>query len=43
MSYNSWPSGKLPKDWQRPEPEIIKEQGYDWEDPRDIIEIFENK
>ena len=43
MSYNSWPSGKLPKDWQRPEPEIIKEQGYDWDDPRDIIEIFENK
>jgi dTDP-4-amino-4,6-dideoxygalactose transaminase len=43
MSYNSWPSGKLPEDWQRPEPEIIKEQGYDWKDPRDIIEIFENK
>lgn len=43
MSYNSWPSGKLPKEWQRPEPDIIKEQGYDWKDPRDIIEIFENK
>jgi len=43
MAYNSWPSGKLPEDWQRPEPKIIKEQGYDWKDPRDIIEIFEKK
>ena len=43
MTYNSWPSGKLPKDWQRPEPDFIKKQGYDWTDPRDIIEIFEGK
>lgn len=43
MTYNSWPSGKLPKDWQRPEPDFIKNQGYDWKDPRDIIEIFEGK
>jgi dTDP-4-amino-4,6-dideoxygalactose transaminase len=33
----------LPEDWQRPEPKLIKEQGYDWKDPRDIIEIFEKK
>jgi dTDP-4-amino-4,6-dideoxygalactose transaminase len=41
--YNSWPLGKLPKELQRNEPEIIKSMGYDWKDPRDIIDIFENK
>ena len=43
MVYQSWPIGKLPKGWQRPEPSLIKEKGYQWEDPRDIIGIFENK
>lgn len=43
MGYQSWPLGNLPKHWQRPEPSIIKEKGYQWEDPRDIIGIFENK
>jgi len=41
--YNSWPLGELPKEVRRPEPDIIKAMGYSWEDPRDIIEIFENK
>lgn len=41
--YNSWPIGKLPKELQRPEPYIIQELGYSWNDPRDIIDIFENK
>jgi dTDP-4-amino-4,6-dideoxygalactose transaminase len=41
--YNSWPLGKLPKEFQRPEPAKIKEMGYDWDDPRDIIDIFEKK
>jgi hypothetical protein len=41
--YNSWPLGKLPDDWQRPEPKIIRELGYEWEDARDINEIFESK
>lgn len=43
MTYNSWPLGKLPKEKQRSEPEKIKKLGYKWEDPREIIEIFENK
>lgn len=42
-SYNSWPLGNLPEAWQRPEPKLIAEQGYVWSDPRDIIDIFENK
>lgn len=43
MTYNSWPLGTLPKEWQRPEPGILKEQGYNWNDPREIINIFETK
>jgi dTDP-4-amino-4,6-dideoxygalactose transaminase len=41
--YNPWPLGNLPEAWRRPEPEIIKSLGYLWEDPRDIIGIFEKK
>lgn len=43
MTYNSWPLGLLPKEWQRSEPDILKEQGYNWNDPREIIGIFEKK
>lgn len=41
--FNSWPSGKLPQEFQRPEPYIVKRMGYEWSDPRDIVEIFEQK
>lgn len=41
--YNPWPIGKVPKELQRPELDKIKELGYNWNDPRDVIEIFENK
>jgi hypothetical protein len=41
--YNSWPLGKVPKELQRPELDIIKNLGYDWKDARDVIDIFENK
>jgi len=43
IKYNSWPLGKLPKKWHRPELERIKEMGYEWQDPRDVIHIFEKK
>ena len=43
IKYNVWPVGKLPKKWQRPELDQLRDAGYDWEDPRDVIEIFENK
>lgn len=43
MTYNSWPLGRLPVAWQRPEPELIRHLGYIWDDPRDIIGIFEEK
>lgn len=41
--FNSWPTGKLPKEFQRPELDIVKKSGYEWDDPRDVIEIFERK
>lgn len=43
MTYNSWPLGRLPAAWQRPEPQAIRETGYSWDDPRDIVGIFESK
>lgn len=41
--YNPWPIGRVPKELQRPELEKVKELGYHWNDPRDVIEIFEKK
>ena len=41
--YNSWPLGKLPVEMQRKEPSQLLEMGYQWNDPRDIVEIFERK
>jgi hypothetical protein len=43
FKYNSWPIGKVPKHIQRPELDRIKEMGYDWKDPRDVIDMFEKK
>ena len=43
MSYNSWPLGALPEHLQRPEPKQLLEMGYSWDDPRDIVTIFEHK
>ena len=41
--YNPWPLGSIPKEMQRPEPEQIRSFGYQWDDPRDIVAIFERK
>lgn len=41
--YNSWPLGKLPTNFQRPELNSIKENGYIWQDARDAVDIFERK
>jgi dTDP-4-amino-4,6-dideoxygalactose transaminase len=43
VSYNSWPLGKLQKDFQRPELDLVKELGYNWNDPREVISTFESK
>jgi dTDP-4-amino-4,6-dideoxygalactose transaminase len=41
--YNPWPLGDLPLDLQRTEPATLKQLGISWEDPRDIVDIFELK
>ena len=41
--YNAWPLGKVPKELQRPELDVIKTLGYNWSDPRDVIDMFESK
>ena len=41
--YNPWPLGSLPPRMQRPEPQTLLEKGYSWDDPRDIVDLFENK
>jgi hypothetical protein len=43
VKYNSWPIGRVPKHMQRPELDQIKELGYNWVDPRDVIDMFERK
>lgn len=41
--FTSWPSGKLPKHFQRPELDQLKTLGYNWNDPRDVVDMFEKK
>jgi len=41
--YNSYPLGKVPKKLQRPEIDKLKELGYEFNDAREIIDIFEKK
>ena len=43
IEYTSWPIGIPPEKFMRPEMGLVRELGYDWEDPRDIIDIFEKK
>ena len=42
-NYNPWPIGKVPKELQRPELDKLKELGYHWDDPRDVVTMFEEK
>ena len=43
MKYNAWPLGQLPKELQRPELDQLKDKGYEFDDPREVITIFEEK
>ena len=42
-NYRIWPLGMLPKKWQRPELDQLREAGYDFGDPREAVSIFEMK
>lgn len=41
--YNPWPIGQVPKHLQRPELDHLKEMGYEFGDPRDVVTMFEQK
>jgi dTDP-4-amino-4,6-dideoxygalactose transaminase len=41
--FNSWPTGFVPPEKQRPELDQVRQAGYEWSDPRDVIDIFERK
>jgi len=43
IKYSSWPIGIPPKAWMRTELDEVRAKGYEWEDPRDVIGIFEKK
>jgi dTDP-4-amino-4,6-dideoxygalactose transaminase len=43
IKYQSWPLGKLKAYQLRKEPYLIKNKGYAWKDPWDIVSIFEKK
>jgi len=38
-----WPLGEVPVELQRPELNLLKAAGYTWNDPYDIVNIFEEK
>jgi dTDP-4-amino-4,6-dideoxygalactose transaminase len=41
--YNPWPLGHIPENSQRPDLNLVKAAGYKFSDPRDLIDIFEDK
>jgi len=41
--YNSYPLGKVSFEKQRPELYKLKDHGYEFDDAREVIDIFENK
>ena len=41
--FKIWPIGKIPKEFQRPELDQVRELGYDWKDPWDLVEMFEQE
>ena len=43
MGHKVWPLGKVPIEHQRPELEQVKELGYRWKDPFDVVDMFERE
>lgn len=43
MSFNVWPLGHIPLILQRSELEHLRLAGYQWQDPYDIVSMFEHK
>lgn len=43
ITYNPWPNGNVPEHLQRPELKQLKEAGYQFNDAREVVDIFEKK
>lgn len=43
MTYNPWPLGDIPADFRRKELEDLKAYGYQYNDAREIVSLFETK
>lgn len=43
LTYNPWPLGHIPEELQRPELRQLKEVGYQFDDAREVVDIFEKK
>ncbi len=41
--YKQWPLGQLPLELQRPELNILKDKGYSFSNPTEVVDIFEKK
>jgi dTDP-4-amino-4,6-dideoxygalactose transaminase len=41
--YKEWPLDEVPKHLQRPELDLIKKQGYKFNDPWEVVDLFEQK
>jgi len=41
--FAEWPLGQLPEELQRSELKLLAQAGYTWENPHDIIHMFEDK
>jgi len=41
--YNEWPLGAIPPELQRPELNLIKAHGYQFDDPWEVVDMFEHK
>jgi dTDP-4-amino-4,6-dideoxygalactose transaminase len=42
-TFSQWPLGQILKELQRPELDLLKQAGYSWTDPYDIVEEFERQ
>lgn len=43
INYSSWPLGNIPEELQRPELRQLKEAGYEFDDAREVVKLFEDK
>ena len=41
--YKQWPLGQLPTELQRPELNQLKNKGYSFSNPTEVVDIFEKK